>query len=839
MAWNINPYPLPSNTIPDVEGVSVYLRGAGQVVLDDDIFANMHEAHKVRVDLLDIIKLISDRDVHANGILSQPEIDFIRTRLHSVEAWRTEHGVDDPQWSNRETGIKQTLPAYGKGVFGPKHKASSFESWSSDYSFDIDHISALRTVEGGHLNLEQVRQIVNADPHTKASYVTSSLDGLRIHVRLYPWFIAKPTTDSFRNKNLKPALMAVDHYYANLLNLPQSQGDKPRVFDAAFDKAAQISFMNHDPEAHWNNTAIPLLWSNNTELQALYAALNWHPYEHGTDTYDEWLHAMFVIRDHVGDIDDRKAIMHIASAMSQGYDRNDSHIEDLAINNATTDIRVGIGSIINAAKEQELEHALGPFTPFKGQEFSAFPRQVSKTWSMDYIEQAIHFLDLEFRQLQAGDTIQIHDNSNLRAIQAMHILETEEDETQQPKMFDTGWHTLNDAMLNELRERINALFDLANANDGWRVDRNNIADTIRYATSRKANPVLDYAVHCSEVATNDPRTWDVITNEFLDVIGVIKSIDRTSTKWSALRRGWQLWFTELVQIARKPGVFQPRISPVLIGDEVIGKTTFGRYIPPNWNMFVSSTVFKDDSMKMMEQVDGRILIEIAEKVTEGGKTSILDDLKRYATQTEVTGRRAYAHESETIKRFWLQYFSTNQDEPLPDDQNTRFLATPLGAYNQLQDWPEKLKPLIDLMWGHAYKVCEVARFNYHENWDEFKPLLEELNLAYTNRGPEARGALSYFLGIRNGRLDDLDGMTTTNAANVVFADPSSTMSDAPDGDNGQQFNFWKAWVNPKDTATRTRLARQFRNELKRRGCSIEKRWTDQILDYEDYVVYEG
>jgi hypothetical protein len=99
---------------------------------------------------------------------------------------------------------------------------------------DFDHVPADQ--------LQEVRQKVNADPHTVLSYVTVSGEGLRV---LAGYVVpekdcAEPTA---RDRFYRRIFQAINEYYAQLTG---------HEFDPACKDLSRLSFAAYDPDAYFN-----------------------------------------------------------------------------------------------------------------------------------------------------------------------------------------------------------------------------------------------------------------------------------------------------------------------------------------------------------------------------------------------------------------------------------------------------------------------------------------------------------------------------------------------------------------------------------------------------------
>jgi hypothetical protein len=154
----------------------------------------------------------------------------------STEAYRKALAED----KDKATEIKKTFPGFLPAArVSERRKRENVTALTGLVMCDFDHIPLER--------LPEIRQKVNADPHTVVSYITLSGEGLRVLAACEP--IASETFD----------IKAAERHYLNMFNA--SNQHYAQLIGCEFDKAckdlSRLSFAAFDPEAFYHPEAAP------------------------------------------------------------------------------------------------------------------------------------------------------------------------------------------------------------------------------------------------------------------------------------------------------------------------------------------------------------------------------------------------------------------------------------------------------------------------------------------------------------------------------------------------------------------------------------------------------
>jgi hypothetical protein len=154
----------------------------------------------------------------------------------STEAYRKALAED----KDKATEIKKTFPGFLPAArVSERRKRENVTALTGLVMCDFDHVPLER--------LPEIRQKVNADPHTVVSYVTLSGEGLRVLAAYEP--IASETFD----------IKAAERHYLNMFNA--SNQHYAQLIGCEFDKAckdlSRLSFAAFDPEAFYHPEAAP------------------------------------------------------------------------------------------------------------------------------------------------------------------------------------------------------------------------------------------------------------------------------------------------------------------------------------------------------------------------------------------------------------------------------------------------------------------------------------------------------------------------------------------------------------------------------------------------------
>ncbi len=114
---------------------------------------------------------------------------------------------------------------------------------------DVERLTGITLVDLDHVegDIEQVRALVNADPHTFLSHVTVSGEGLRVLCR-YTIGPADPLPPEQAALRYAAAFLLANCHYASLTGMP---------FDEKCANINRLSALCHDPQAYFNPSAVP------------------------------------------------------------------------------------------------------------------------------------------------------------------------------------------------------------------------------------------------------------------------------------------------------------------------------------------------------------------------------------------------------------------------------------------------------------------------------------------------------------------------------------------------------------------------------------------------------
>ncbi|MDE2939470.1 MAG: hypothetical protein OXR67_11235 [Chloroflexota bacterium] len=176
-----------------------------------------------------------------------------------------------------------------------------------------------------------------------------------------------------------------------------------------------------------------------------------------------------------------------------------------------------------------------------------------------------------------------------------------------------------------------------------------------------------------------------------------------------------------VQRAREPGC-ELREMPVLIGDQLAGKSTFfARMFPAGYEMewFGDGLELDARGKEKAEAMQGRVLVEIGE-LTGMGKAD-RERLKAFLSRrNDGQHRAAYAHHPADHPRSCVLVGTTNDRACLPPDQtgNTRFVPLEVGvAYGRTDEALERIG--VEQLWAEAvWRYEDGERANMPYEWKD-------------------------------------------------------------------------------------------------------------------------
>jgi hypothetical protein len=208
----------------------------------------------------------------------------------------------------------------------------------------------------------------------------------------------------------------------------------------------------------------------------------------------------------------------------------------------------------------------------------------------------------------------------------------------------------------------------------------------------------------------------------------------------------RVFFLAAVARAYEPGCKVDTL-PVLIGEQGIYKSTGIATLCPTRDWFTDA-IGALDADKCGENLRGKWLIEFAE-LSQLNKAA-LEDVKRFITRQVEHFRPAYGHKAQDFPRCCVFYGTTNNNQPLQDTQNRRFMPLWVKRANI-----DAIAEARDQIWAEA-----VSRYKAGEKWWTTDPtLLEEVG----SRGRAARNEDAYETVLRD-KLVGRDQTTLLEAA---------------------------------------------------------------------------
>ncbi|MGI0014680.1 MAG: VapE domain-containing protein [Nitrososphaera sp.] len=216
--------------------------------------------------------------------------------------------------------------------------------------------------------------------------------------------------------------------------------------------------------------------------------------------------------------------------------------------------------------------------------------------------------------------------------------------------------------------------------------KNLMADAVEYvAATNGYDPLSDYF--------NDLK-WDGtqrLEYIFIDALGAEKS---EYTKEIAKR-----FLVSAVDRAMNPGCCH-RLMLMLIGKEEVGKSLFCRDICPNSEWFTDYLPRDIHSVRAMESLQGKFIVESAELVSM--RKSEQEAIKAFLSRSVDYVRLAYRRNPEGMVRRCVIIGTTNNELPIPNDAEwTRYWPVVCGQYER--DWILENK---DQLWGEAKSLLD-------------------------------------------------------------------------------------------------------------------------------------
>ena len=262
----------------------------------------------------------------------------------------------------------------------------------------------------------------------------------------------------------------------------------------------------------------------------------------------------------------------------------------------------------------------------------------------------------------------------------------------------------------------------------WDINRDNLWDLIKaIAAKNEFNPVAEWMEEAKkelEDVFDEDRDY---IREHLERTLVLADDSIKDNVIEVIKK----WMLQSVYLLHNDDMlYKPEFILVLSGPQGIGKTTFGRnLIPlkfqlPNYSYYKEGTVFdlnKPDSVRI--GCSGWIA-ELGE-VESTIRTSSLDKLKAFITNSSDESRLPYAEFAKEFPRRTSFFATTNQEQLLKDPTGARrFFIVYLKNINKITPTDEELK----LMWLQVYYQFLEGRDKYDYRLDQAQVNLQnEIN----------------------------------------------------------------------------------------------------------------
>ncbi len=264
--------------------------------------------------------------------------------------------------------------------------------------------------------------------------------------------------------------------------------------------------------------------------------------------------------------------------------------------------------------------------------------------------------------------------------------------SQRPEMRRDGkeWHEISDRQAASLKREIadNFTYQTTRGNQPLRYGRETWREYLdALLFDREVDPFLDWLE--SRPAWDGVQRLDHWLGELFDVDDKANPLLRWSGRYL---------FLGAITRTYEPGAKLDE-SPVLIGPQGIGKSTvLAQIFPPEFpEWFADGLHLAQPDKQRVEALQGRVLVEMSEMA--GSTRAELESLKAFMTrQNDGVVRLAYRRNPETMRRRCVMVGTTNDAEPLPNDDtgNRRFVVVKVNggspAYQRryLREWRDQL-----------------------------------------------------------------------------------------------------------------------------------------------------
>ncbi len=161
----------------------------------------------------------------------------LRTPKPDIEAkvrnLRIIYSIDKKRYNE----VKRQLPYVVCGIFNPPFRKVENFAYTEYFIVDIDHIAS----KG--LNLMNVRQNIETDPRVLITFVSPSQDGIKVLFRL-------------KERCCDSGIYSL--FYRAFVQKFSEMYQLQQVIDARTSDVSRACFISVDPDAHYNETAVPV-----------------------------------------------------------------------------------------------------------------------------------------------------------------------------------------------------------------------------------------------------------------------------------------------------------------------------------------------------------------------------------------------------------------------------------------------------------------------------------------------------------------------------------------------------------------------------------------------------
>lgn len=817
------------------------------VSLYQDIDDITHQT-KIDVPLIEIARLIQTEHPEATELVNQEFVYGVARRLGDIRRYRDAlinegtFNKNDPEWKRR----KRTSPHISVYVtFTLRRDANNGATRETGFIvLDIDKASDLGILDrdGDPMSINRMRQIINDDPHTLMSFVSSSNDGIKVFVKVWPYEsgvnIRKP--ELLKRDYIRPAVDAVAQYYADLLGVPRENRGGNRLIhglaDAACVDSARICYLWHDPDVHYNEASVPIMWSKTNEHKEVFKMLNMVDME----DYQIWRRNIRIIADDLMVEDHLKLLMcHIISAKHpEKYDADPSKVDsEFADSDYPEDQRAHIGSIIHDAV-QEGYTRLGNAPSL---ETISMPVPDRPIYTREYGAKLLEHKGIKVRMSSRAHTLEIHLESSIPEIDIAHRNSVHL--AAYPEPWDSQWMFINDSILKAVTDILNEmLYDIrqflrsAGRQDlvhGWQFSEWQAFDSMAKLAGDITNAEETWLAHLNE-SLDDNDSFEKAIDDLMLTLGV--EYEPGTSNWTIARKAGMQYFASMADRMVHPGC-EVRLTLILRGPQAVGKTRFGWFWVPNHRLYhASMTRNVRDSFEFAGRAS---LVELAETVMISQR---IDEVKAEMTQTMEHRRLPWEKISGDYPRAFVYIGTMNTTRYLPADRsgNTRFFVWPLRAQGQAPGFIDSIPPIRDRVMGFAYRaILEHGTSFFMEDDHDYHIGMQRLNARFMREFKLAATCLRRYLDNGPG-ASELTNISIEELASRVYGYRYTDEDDAPDFNEFRSAtriaNRWTGLDDIENAYTdddRDKMIDELKFELVKRGWAYESREVGIYNDVQD------